>query len=123
MTPKTCGATQLNNHMPSKRAKAGLAAVKSRIREWTFETQGDLKNFTGKVKDENGRGVIVIRENEDYNQLSMLLDKSKYMKDEHDMRGLSWYLCDRLLVPMTAAEKEAFKKKKFVPIEVKEVRL
>lgn len=112
--------------MPTKAAQAKLDAIKSKIRQWTFEVQGTfvpngISNFIGKVKDEKGKVVIIIKEDEEYNQLSRLLRTSKYMQKPDDMRGLAKWVFDRNLVPLTTEEREYWLKKKHLPIEIRKV--
>ena len=110
--------------MPSKKAKAGIEAIKSSMRHWTFEVKGTfvpkgISNFIGKLKDENGFIILTIKEDEDFNQLSRLINTSKYMRHVNDMKGLALYAWDRNLVLMKEEEKESWKKKRVVPLDIK----
>lgn len=109
--------------MPTKKAKAALAANKSKIHKLTYHVKGakDTEDYLGVLKNESGIVLFTILENEDYNQLSRLLSTSKYMKDEHDMKGLAEYVFDRDLLGLEPEEKEEWKKKKQIPIDIKEV--
>lgn len=115
--------------MPSKKAKAAIAEVKSKFRNWTFETSGELvpngvSNFIGKLKDENGKVIMSIREDEDYNQLSHLLLTSKHMRREDDMKGLAAYVWDRNLLPFeNDDEKDEWKQKKVIPLDIRHVKV
>jgi hypothetical protein len=109
--------------MPSKKAKKAIESVKSKIRQWTFETTGTRADFVGKIKDEKGKVILQIVENEDFNQLSRLLNTSKYMQNEHDMRGLAKYIWDRCLVPMEPEERDEWKKKRVCPVDIREVHI
>jgi hypothetical protein len=108
--------------MARKKIKALLDKKKSGIRQWTYEVVKTSTDYCGKVKDEKGRVVFEVIENIDYNVLSRLLNTNKYMSHEHDMKGLAKYLWDRGLVPMDDEEKEDWKKKKIVPVELKEIK-
>jgi hypothetical protein len=116
--------------MPKKktRVQQRIEAVRAKARQWTFETSGTYtlggdSNFVGKVKDENGKIVLIIREDPIYNQLSFLFKVTKYMDDLNDMRGLAAYLWDRNLIPLSKEEKEEWKKKikHSSPIDIKHV--
>jgi hypothetical protein len=112
--------------MPTKYAKEKLDAIKSKIRQWTFEVSGTyipngISSFFGKIKDEKGQVVMIIKEDEEFNQLSRLLGTSKYMKKPNDMRGLAEYVFDRNLIPMTEEERNHWKSKKNFPIDIKYV--
>lgn len=110
--------------MPSKKIKEAFAAIDATQIKWTFEvTKKNPKDFAAKLYDEHHKVIMVIVENDDYNQLSRLLNTSKYMKDEHDMKGLSQYVWDRNLLKMDVEEKEKWNKKKVIPIVIKEVIL
>jgi len=110
-----------------KKLKAKLEAIKN-IRHWIFEVKGTYSpggdsNFEGKVKDDTGRTILTIVENEDYNQLTRLLRTSKYMQKLEDMKGLAEYIWDRNLIPISEEEKEEWKKKKHLPIDIRLVRI
>lgn len=109
--------------MARKKIKAALEAKKFGIRKWTFEVRRDGSDFFGKIKDESGRTIMEVIENVDYNTLSRILNTAKYMTDEHDMRGLARYVWDRNLVLMEPEEKDEWKKKKIIPVAIKEVRI
>ena len=109
--------------MAHKRLKQKLEAVNSKMRHWIFETQGEynptgISNFVGTLKDDNGRIVMIFKEDEDFNQLSRLLNTSKYMRRVNDMKGLAEYVWDRNLVLMEEEEKESWKKKHVVPLDI-----
>lgn len=108
--------------MARKKIKEALAAAQSKIRQWTFVvSKSDPKDFSAVIKDEKGKTVLPILENELWNQMSMLTGKSKYMTDYHDMKGLATYVLDRGLVPLSTEEKFEWKKKKVSPIVIKEI--
>ena len=109
--------------MARKKIKAALEAKKIGIRKWTFEWFRNQSGFYGSIKDENGRTVMPVVEDIDYNTLSRILNTAKYMSNEHDMKGLARYVWDRNLVPMNPEEKEEWRRKKTVPVEIKEIRL
>jgi hypothetical protein len=109
--------------MARKKIKALLDKKKAGVRKWTFEVLKTPEEYRGKIKDENGRVIMEVIENVDYNTLSRLLNTNKYMTNEHDMKGLAEYVWDRGLVPMEDDEKDEWKKKKIVPVEIKEVSL
>lgn len=113
--------------MARKKIKALLEKKKEqstdKIRKWTYEVSEVPGAYKGKIKDDDGRVVLVIQEDIDYNTLSRLLNTNKYMSDKHDMKGLARYVWDRGLVVMEDEEKESWKKKKIVPVELKEVRI
>jgi|ERR1035441_440747 hypothetical protein len=105
-----------------------IEAVRSKAKQWTFETSGTYtpggtSNFVGKVKDENGKTVIIIREDADFNHLTRIIHTSKHMQDINDMRGLANYIWERNLIPMTNEEKEEWKKKirHSFPIDIRQV--
>jgi hypothetical protein len=109
--------------MPSKKAKLAIAAVKSSMRHWTFEVKGTFNpkgtsDFIGKLKDDKGRVIMTIKEDDDFNQLSRLLNTSKYMRAANDMKGLAEYVWDRNLVLMEEEEKESWKKKRVIPLNI-----
>lgn len=107
--------------MARAKIKAALAKVNSKVRQWTLNViSSDPNDYEAMVRDENSWAILPILENDDYNQLSSLIRISKYMSDQHDMAGLAAYLLDRGLVQMTQEEKQAWKKKKIKPIELKE---
>lgn len=106
--------------MASKKAKAGLAAVQDKYRKLTFESRGNKDEFEGKLKDESGRVILEILENEDYNQLSRILNTSKHMSNIHDMRGLATYVWERNILTFSNEEKKDWNKKNIVPIEIVE---
>jgi hypothetical protein len=106
--------------------KKAAQKIEAKHHQWTFEIQGKynpsgISNFFGKLKDEGGRVIVTIRENEDYNQISRLLMTSKYLTSIRDMRGLARWAWDRGLVQMNKEEKEKWNKKKIVPLDIKEV--
>jgi len=110
------------------RVQQKIEAVKAKARQWTFETSGTYtpggdSNFVGKVKDEDGRVVLIIKEDADFNHLSRILKTSKHMKDLNDMRGLATYCWERNLILMTKEEKEEWKKKikHSLPIDIRQV--
>ncbi len=107
----------------NKRVQQAAEAALAKIHFWTFETKGTRRNFEGKLKDEKGRVVVTILENEDYNQLSRLLNTSKYMRDEHDMKGLTQWVWERNMVPMKMDEHEEWNRKKRIPLDIKEVKI
>src|ERR1700675_3469660 len=99
--------------MARKKIKEALAAAQSKVRQWTFVvSKSDPKDFAAWIRDEKGKDVLPILENEDWNQMSMLTGKSKYMKDYHDMKGLAAYVLDRGLVAMNETQQFEWKKKK-----------
>src|ERR1035437_7625994 len=108
--------------MVSKKAKLAIETVKAKMRHWTFETKGTfnpkgISDFIGKLKDDAGRTILTVKEDEDFNQLSRLLNTSKYMRSVNDMKGLAEYIWDRNLVIMEDEEKESWKKKRTVPLD------
>lgn len=113
--------------MARKKIKALLDKKKEQtvgnIRKWTYEVSDKPGKYIGKIKDNTGRVILVIQEDIDYNTLSRLLNTNKYMSDKHDMKGLARYIWDRGLVVMEEDEKDEWKKKKVVPVELKEVRI
>jgi hypothetical protein len=107
-------------------AKKQLKEVKEKRHQWIFEVHGTYvpggdSNFIGKLKDEAGKVVIQIKEDQDYNQLSRLFQTSKYMTSVRDMKGLAKWAWDRGLVPMATDEKAKWNKKKIVPLDIKEI--
>jgi hypothetical protein len=113
--------------MPSNKAKKALKEVKSKHKQWTYEVSGNFNpggdsNYSGKLKDQNGRVIICIKEDSDFNQLSRLLVTSKYMRNEMDMKGLAEWVWDRNLLPMDSDERKEWRKKKVVPLDIKYVR-
>jgi len=108
--------------MPVKKAK------ESKIKQWTFEAHGEfvhgnISNFVGKIKDEKGKVVIILREDEDYSQMMHLIESSKYMKNINDMRGLAQWVFDRNLIPMPKEERDIWKKNKHLPLDIKLVKV
>lgn len=110
--------------MASKKVKAALAAknIGTNNREgffsFTYETKGTVDNFLGKIKDEKGRIIFEIIENEDFNTLSLLTGKGKYMSNPYDTKGLAQYLWDRNIIPMDDEVRDGWKKKKVIPIDI-----
>jgi hypothetical protein len=119
----------------TKEAKKAKKKVEDKHHQWIYETTGKyvpggVSNYIGKLKDEGGKIVVIIREDMDYNQLSRLLNTSKIMSHARDMKGLSTWCWQRGLVPMAGeteedreAEKAMWNKKKIIPLDIKEVIL
>ena len=109
-----------------KYAKEALKKVEDKRHQWTYETHGQynpngVSNYFGKLKDEGGRVIVSIRENEDYDQLSSLINVSKHMSHPRDMKGLAKWAWERGLVPMDKEERDKWNKKKIVPLDIREV--
>jgi hypothetical protein len=107
----------------SKNLQAKMENAKKGIHQLVFEVTGTYNpkgtsNFLGSVKDEKGKVLLLIKEDEDYNQLTRLLNTSKYMNKLEDMRGLAEYVYDRNLITMDEEEKEEWRKKKRNPVEI-----
>ena len=100
-----------------------IEAVKAKNFQWTFEVKGSynpsgVSNFLGKIKDESGKVVMTIKEDEDFNQVTRLLKTSKYMKKLDDMKGLAEYIWDRNLLPMEPEKRDEWNKKKRIPLDI-----
>jgi hypothetical protein len=102
----------------NKRIKEKMESTKKDFIKLTYSIVQDAKGFCGSVKDEKGRLILQIFEDEDYNQLSRLIHTSKYMSGPKDTKGLANYIWERGLVTVTKEDKAFWDKKKVIPIEI-----
>ena len=109
--------------LKGKTLQTKMENAKKGIHQLIFEVKGVYNpkgnsNFVGTVKDDKGKVLLLIKEDEDYNHLTSLLNTSKYMNKLEDMCGLAEYVYNRNLIPMNDEEKEEWRKKKRIPVEI-----